>query len=388
MENPVLRVFGGGTLPGAWNTSPVEEDQTMSEAVTLLIGTHKGAFLARSDAGRSRWRLDGPFLKGLPVEYVVADGRDGGALYAAQSNPVYGPKVYRSQDGGQTWNEVGAPRFHDGDRSVERIWVIQPAGADQPGRLYAGIDPANLFVSPDRGESWEEVTGLSQHPSRAQWVPGKGGMCLHTVLQDASQPQRMWVAISAAGVFYTEDGGSTWSVRSGGVRADFLPNKYPAVGQCVHKIAAHPQRPDVIFLQNHGGVYRTDDGGLSWRTIEAGLPAVFGFPVAVHPREPETVFLFPMVADVERYAPAGRPAVYRSRNGGSTWQALHNGLPDSAWFTVLRQAMATDTLDPAGIYFGTTTGQLYASPDGGDHWHLVSGTLPPINSVRASVGRV
>lgn len=367
----------------------------MGKQVTLMVGTGKGAFMLRGDETRSKWETEGPHFKGNPVEYVVADNRNGQAMYASVTSGWHGPEVHRSKDGGKTWEAVATPRFPNQPerpapgsppaegRSVERVWTIEPAGA--AGTLYAGVDPGSLFVSHDGAGSWEEVPGINDHPTRQRWQPGFGGMCLHTVIVDPSNPRRMFVAISAAGVFYSEDGGETFEPRNKGIRAEFMPETDPELGQCVHKVVMHPKRPDVLFLQNHGGVYRTENAGLSWEPIEDGLPAVFGFPLVVHPHDPETVYVIPLQADVARLPVEGDLAVYRSRDSGKTWEKLDKGLPEKAYVNVLRQAMATDTLDPAGVYFGTRTGQLFGSRDNGDTWTLIADFLPPILSVRATV---
>jgi photosystem II stability/assembly factor-like uncharacterized protein len=369
----------------------------MSKQVALMVGTAKGAFVLRGDEKRERWEVEGPHFTGMAVEYVWADTRNGGAAYASVTDPWFGPQLYRSKDAGKTWDKIAAPRFPNepkregpapeakGGKSVERIWVVEPGGADQPGTLYAGVDPGSLFVSRDSGDSWEEVSGLNDHPSRAQWNPGAGGMCLHTVLVDPRDSKRMFVAISAAGVFYTADGGQTWEPRNKGIRAEFMPDKFPEIGQCVHKLVMHPDRPDVLFLQNHGGVYRSENAGVSWEPIEEGLPAVFGFPLLLHPSEPETVYVIPLTADMARIPPDAHLAVYRSKDSGNTWQALGKGLPERSYMNVLRQAMATDAQDPAGIYFGTRTGQLFGSRDNGDTWTMIEDFLPQIYSVRTLV---
>lgn len=370
----------------------------MDGRIALLLGTAKGVFVLRSDEGRLRWEIDGPFLEGNPVEYVVADTRNGTTLYAAETNGWFGPSVHRSKDRGRTWEKVAPPRFPEepnregfekpkGVRSVERIWTIEPGAADQPGTLYAGVDPGSMFVTTDGAESWSEITGINKHPSRDRWNPGFGGMCLHSIVIDPRDAKRMFVGVSAAGVFYTEDGGETWEPRNKGIRAEFLPepDRYPELGQCVHKIVMHPARPDVLFLQNHGGVYRTLDAGKSWEPIEDGLPAVFGFPILVHPHDPETVYVIPLTADMARMVPEAHLAVYRSKDSGKTWQRLDRGFPERSYVNVLRQAMTCDALDPAGIYFGTRTGQVFGSHDEGESWQLIADFLPQIFSVRSVV---
>lgn len=357
----------------------------MAEHIIVLLGTHKGVFLLKSLAQRDSWKLEGPFLKGYPVDYVVADQRQGTRLYASITNPFFGPSISISDDLGQTWvSPKASPRFeeHRGLK-VERIWIVEPGRVEEEGVLYAGVDPGALFISRDFGQHWDEVQGLTDHPTRQQWFPGNGGMCLHSIVLDPSHTKRMWVAISAAGVFYTEDGGQTWTPRNQGIRAEFLPNPFPEVGQCAHKIMAHPSNPDRLFLQNHGGVYRTDNGGQQWQAIEDGLPAVFGFPVLIHPHQPETIYVIPLVSAEERYVPDGRLGVYRSRDLGNTWERTDQGLPQKdSWLNVFRQSFAADNHDPCGLYFGTSTGQVFMSQDDGDSWNQLTDYLPPILSVR------
>ncbi len=355
------------------------------DTIILMLGTHKGAFFLRSSRDRTKWELEGPSLRGYPVEYLMADHRRELTLYASVTNSFYGPQLHLSKDLGRNWEPVQeSPRFAEGrGKTVARIWVIEPGTRQEPDILFAGVDPGALFVSHDRGRHWKEVHTLTDHPTRSKWFPGQGGMCLHSILIDPENADRMWVAVSAAGVFFTENGGLTWAPRNQGIRAEFLPHHYPEVGQCVHKIMAHPDHPDRIFLQNHEGVYRTEDGGQTWEAIEAQLPAVFGFPVLVHPHEPETVFIIPLVSAEERYVPQGRLSVYRSRDGGRTWERSIKGLPQKdAWLNVFRQAFTADPLEPCGVYFGTSTGQVFASLDSGESWAQLAGFLPPILSVR------
>ena len=289
--------------------------------VYLMLGTHKGAFFLKSDTSRRKWEIQGPFFKGIPVEYVAAAQPESTAIFASVTNPFFGPQLFKTSDLGQSWKPMEhGPRFSDErGHTVERIWIVHPSHVTD--RLYAGVDPASLFVSENGGSTWQELHALADHPSRSQWFPGAGGLCLHSLVEDPTNPQRIWVAISAAGVFYTEDGGNSWEPRNTGIRAEFLPNQFPEVGQCVHKLVGHPTDPNRLFLQNHGGVYRTDNGGLTWDAIETGLPAVFGFPILVHPREPDTLFVIPLQSAEERYVPIGQFRVFRSQDGGTNWEA-------------------------------------------------------------------
>jgi photosystem II stability/assembly factor-like uncharacterized protein len=307
-----------------------------------------------------------------------------GFFYAALDHAVYGSNLHRSADLGQSWQMVGAPNFPEGEeRTVTRLWHIQPGHASQPGLLWLGADPGALFRSHDDGQTWTAVAGINHHPTRDQWQPGAGGMMVHTIVQDPTDADRTFVAISAAGVFRTEDGGESWQAKNDGVRADFLPDKYPLVGQCCHHLVMSPEDPDVLYQQNHCGVFRSLDGGDSWQDIGTGrLPATFGFPMAIHPRHGRTVYIVPQESDEFRYTPEGKFRVYRTRDGGESWQGLTSGLPqENAYLNVFREGLAADNLDPAGIYVGTGTGELFYSRDEGDDWHTLSDTLPPVYSV-------
>ena len=351
--------------------------------VYLMLGTHKGAFFLTSEESRENWTIKGPFHKGLPVEYVSGTDPHGPEILASVTNPFYGPQILKTSDFGKTWAAMGnVPRFAEGrGHTVEKIWVLQQS--HRADRLFAGIDPATLFVSEDGGNSWDELHRLTDHPTRSKWFPGGGGLCLHSIVEDRTNPQRLWVAISAAGVFYTEDGGNSWEPRNTGIRAEFLPNQFPEVGQCVHKLVGHPTDANRLFLQNHGGVYRTGNGGLTWEAIESGLPAVFGFPILVHPHEPETLFVIPLQSSEERYVPNGQFRVFRSRDGGTNWKPTSQGLPQrAAWLNVLRQAFTADALDPCGLYVGTSTGHVFLSLDNGETWQIIADHLPQIYSVR------
>jgi photosystem II stability/assembly factor-like uncharacterized protein len=358
--------------------------------VVVIVGTSKGAYLLCAGAGREDWRLGGPWFAGRSVDSVAIDRRRAvPRLLAGTTSSHWGPSVFASDDLGATWREPDGPavRFPEGaDAAVERIWQLLPGRDDEPEVIYAGVEPAALFRSDDGGTSFELVRGLWDHPHRPQWQPGGGGLCLHTIVLHPTDRDRMWVAISTGGVYRTDDGGASWRPRNGGIRVRFMPgDDPPEFGQCVHKMAMHPARPDTLFLQHHWGVYRSDDAGDSWVDIGQALPSDFGFPAVVHPGEPETVYVMPLESDEVRLTPEGRFRPYRSRDGGATWEALEAGLPQSeAWGTVLRDGMTTDGMDPAGLYVGTRTGELYASADGGERWRLLHGHLPPVLSVKAA----
>jgi hypothetical protein len=353
----------------------------MSAKILLLIGTKKGGFILESDADRREWWLREPVCESWPINHFTADPEKG-ALYAAGGSEWYGPAVWRSTDLGKSWSHSSEGlSYGQGGPDIKTVWSLGRSN----GTLYAGVEPAGLFASEDGGATWEHVKGLRDHPSCSTWMPGGGGLCLHSIVPHPVDPRQMWVAISAAGTFHTADGGATWTALNRGVRADFMPEKYPEVGQCVHNIQVSPSRPDRLYQQNHCGVYRSDDGGASWEEITGGLPSEFGFPVAVHPRRPETVYVIPLATE-GRYMPDGQAAVWRSQTAGGTWERLTRGLPqERAYLGVLRQALAVDRLDPAGLYFGTSTGHLYASADEGESWREIAGYLPPILSVEVAV---
>jgi photosystem II stability/assembly factor-like uncharacterized protein len=305
-----------------------------------------------------------------------------GAIHAGGGDAWFGPAVWRSSDLGETWTHSSEGlAYAASEEPIKSVWSLAPAN----GTLYAGVEPAGLFRSEDGGQSWQHVAGLRDHPSRAHWHPGGGGLILHSLVPHPTDRDQLWVAISAAGVFHTADGGTSWEPRNRGTRADFLPEgqNYPDYGQCVHCLVMAPGRPEHLYQQNHCGMYRSRDGGRRWESIEGGLPSTFGFPAAVHPREPETLYLVPLNGDIDgRYVPDGKAAVWRTRDGGASWEALRDGLPqENVFFNVLRQAMATDTLEPAGVYFGTNTGTLYASSDEGESWTCLAQHLPSVLSV-------
>jgi photosystem II stability/assembly factor-like uncharacterized protein len=364
----------------------------MSE-VLLAIGTGKGLFVARSRDGRRSWTLDGPQFVGDSIYAIGIDTRRSTPrlLVGAQSEH-WGPSVFRSDDLGQTWQEPerGAVRFPaEADAALVRVWQLQPGPADQPDLVWAGTEPAALFRSDDGGVTFDLVDGLWDHPHRPQWQPGGGGLCLHTVVAHPTDPGRVLVAVSAGGVYRTEDGGKSWEAANSGLEVEFLPDPRPEFGQCVHKVSMNAAQPDQLFLQNHqnkGGVYRSDDGGRSWVSIATGLPASFGFPIAAHPRRSATAYVFPLVADAGRLPPDGRCRVYRTSDAGSSWEALTAGLPQHGFHSVvLRDGLTVDDADPIGIYFGTRSGEVYASSDEGDSWSAVAQHLPDVRCVRAAV---
>ena len=358
--------------------------------VLVLVGTMKGAFLMRSNGARARWEVGGPHFAGQAVYAMAYDGRAGRRrLWAGTGSMHWGAVLRSSDDMGKTWTnpEAANVRFPaESGVSLKQIWQVRPGRTEEPDTLYCGVEPAALFESRDAGATWTLNQGLFDHPHRPQWQPGGGGLCLHTIVPDPGHHQRLLVAISTGGCYRTDDGGRTWQPRNKGVRADFMPDKYPEFGQCVHKVVQHPARPERLFLQNHWGLYRSDDAGDSWRDIAHGVPSDFGFAMAIHPHDPDTVYIVPIESDEFRCTPEGKLRVYRTRNAGDSWEALTRGMPQKdALETVLRDAMATDPLNPAGIYFGTRSGQLWGSSDGGASWSLIRGGLPPIVCVKAAV---
>jgi photosystem II stability/assembly factor-like uncharacterized protein len=358
--------------------------------VLLLVGTMKGAFVFSSNADRREWRMEGPHFRGQAVYAMAFDQRGGRRRILASAQSMHWGSVVRtSDDFGATWSAPDRQnvRFAEGsDLALANIWQLRPGRADEPDVLYAGVEPAALFESRDAGESWSPVEGLLSHPHRPQWQPGGGGLCLHTIVVDPADPRRMGVAISTGGFYRTEDGGESWRARNVGVRAEFLPDKYPEFGQCVHKVVHHPSRPERLFLQNHWGLYRSDDWGDSWHDIANGVPSDFGFAMEVHPHEPDTVYIVPLESDEFRVVPEARLRVYRTRDAGESWQPLSEGLPqEDAYELVLRDGMASDGADPAGIYFGTRGGKLFGSANAGDTWMEIADALPPVVCVKAAV---
>ena len=353
---------------------PAATDAPRPGDVMLIAGTKKGLFLLWSDPERRQWR-QARHHAGWAVHAATYDPRDG-HLYCATKSEVFGVLVRRSPDLGATWAEdnEGLAYAAEDARRVRTIWQLAPGA--RPGTVLAGVEHAGLFRSTDHGRHWAPLTGLNDHPTAADWQPGGGGLCLHTIVTD--EAGRIWVAISTGGVYRSEDGGETWQPRNRGISAGFLPGEEPTHGQCVHKVDRHPAVPDRLYAQNHGGVYRSDDGGDSWLDIAEGLPSDFGFPLCVDPNDPDTVYIVPLEADIDRVTAQGRMAVWRSRDAGASWQACTEGLPDPAHLVILRDAMACDDLLSTGVYVGTTTGQIFHSRDHGDTWGALADYLPPV----------
>ncbi|MFI7072965.1 WD40/YVTN/BNR-like repeat-containing protein [Micromonospora sediminicola] len=364
----------------------------------VLVGTRKGAFILTSDGRRDDWTVDGPHFGGWEIYHLTGSPVEPDRLYASQSGGWFGQLIQRSDDGGRSWNTVGNDFAYSGEVGqhlwfdgtprpweFKRIWHLEPSRHD-PETVYAGGEDAALYVSTDGGQKWSELTALRQHPTGPSWQPGAGGMCLHTILLDPADRDRIYVAISAAGAFRSDDGGASWLPINKGLRSGEIPDGDAEVGHCVHRLAQHPSRPDTLFMQKHWDVMRTDDAGASWREVSGDLPTDFGFPIAVHAHEPETIYVVPITSDSLHYPPEGKLRVYRSRTGGEHWEPLTEGLPQShCYVNVLRDAMAVDTLDPCGIYFGTTGGQVYHSADAGDTWAPIVRDLPGVLSVEVQV---
>jgi photosystem II stability/assembly factor-like uncharacterized protein len=364
--------------------------------IRLLVGTRKGAFVLTADGLRRRWQVDGPLFAGWEIYHVSGSPANPDRLYASQTSGWFGQTMQRSDDGGRSWETVGNDFTYDGVPGTHqwydgtqhpwefaRVWHLEPSPTE-PETVYAGVEDAALFRSDDGGSTWSELSGLRLHTSGPSWQPGAGGMCLHTIVLDPSHPDRIFAAISAAGVFRSDDAGGTWRPVNRGLHSQGIPNPDAEVGHCVHRIAMHPSRPDVLFMQKHWDVMRSDDGGESWREVSGNLPSDFGFPIAVHAHQPETVYVVPITSDQAHFPPDGKLRVYRSRTGGDEWEALTEGLPQSdCYVNVLRDAMAVDTLDPCGLYFGTTGGQVYCSDDAGDTWSPIVRDLPSVLSVEA-----
>ena len=386
--------------------------------IRVLAGTKKGAFILSADSGRKKWHIAGPFFGGWEIYHLTGSSVNPDRLYASQTSEWFGQIIQRSDDGGLTWQQPGTPageptttpegmpiaesnkfvydtssatgspltthQWYDGTPhpwEFKRVWHLEPS-LSEPDTVFAGVEDAALFVSTDGGANWKELAGLRGHGTGPDWTPGAGGMCLHTILLDKNDPLRIYVAISAAGAFRSDDGGKTWRSITKGLNSLYIPNPTAEIGHCVHRIAMHPSRPEVLYMQKHWDVMRSDNGGELWHEVSGNLPSDFGFPIAVHAHEPETVYVVPIKSDSEHYPPEGKLRVYRSRAGGDEWEALTSGLPQSdCYVNILRDAMAVDTLDECGVYFGTTGGQIYCSADSGDNWHAIASNLPPVLSV-------
>ncbi len=385
--------------------------------VRVLVGTRKGAFILTSDGKRQKWDVSGPHFAGWEMYHLKGSPADPNRIYASQTSGWFGQIIQRSDDGGKTWHQPGTPpgepaapagppkgdsnkfaydaspetgkpltthQWYDGTQhpwEFKRVWHLEPSLTD-PNTVYAGVEDAAIFRSTDGGENWKELPGLRGHGTGPKWQPGAGGMCLHTIILDPSNPQRMWIAISAAGAFRTDDGGKTWKPINRGLRSQYIPDQDAEVGHCVHHVAMHPSRPGVLFMQKHWDVTRSDNAGDEWKEVSGNLPTDFGFAIDVHAHEPETIYVVPIKSDSEHFVHEGKLRVYRSRTGGNEWEALTKGLPQKdCYVNVLRDAMAVDSLDKCGIYFGTTGGQVYASADAGDSWNPIVRDLPAVLSV-------
>jgi photosystem II stability/assembly factor-like uncharacterized protein len=390
--------------------------------VRVLVGTRKGAFILTADGKRANWDVSGPHFAGWEIYHLKGSPADPNRLYASQTSGWFGQIIQRSDDGGKTWHQPGTPpgaapapgppksdsnkfvydatpetgkpltthQFYDGTQhpwEFKRVWHVEPSLAD-PDTVYAGVEDAALFRSTDGGQNWKELPGLRGHGTGPKWQPGAGGMCLHTIILDPSDPARMYIAISAAGAFRTDDGGKTWKPINRGLHSQYIPDPRAEVGHCVHHVAMNPTRPGVLFMQKHWDVMRSDDAGDNWKEISGNLPTDFGFVIDIHAHEPETIYVVPIKSDSEHFVPDGKLRVYRSRSGGNEWEALTKGLPQSnCYVNVLRDAMAVDSLDKCGVYFGTSGGQVYASADAGDSWTPIVRDLPGVLSVEVQTLR-
>jgi photosystem II stability/assembly factor-like uncharacterized protein len=359
-----------------------------------LVGTKKGAFILTSDGKRKDWKVDGPHFPGWEIYHLKASPADPDRIYASQSSGWFGQVLQRSDDGGKTWKPMGNEFRYEGDAgnhkwydgsphpwAFARVWHLEPSPKD-PDHVYAGVEDAALFKTEDGGQTWRELPGLRTHKSGPNWQPGAGGLCLHTIILDEQNPDRIVTAISAAGAFRSDDAGKTWKAINKGLHSDGLPDPDAEVGHCVHHIARHPSRPDVLYMQKHWDVMRSDNAGDSWQEVSGNLPTDFGFVIDVHAHEPETIYVVPITSDSHHFVPEGKLRVYRSKSGGDEWEALTKGLPQSnCYVNVLRDAMAIDRMDDCGVYFGTSGGQVYASADAGDSWQAIVHDLPAVLSV-------
>lgn len=360
----------------------------MSDKVLALIGTRRGLFRALSDENRREWTLEGPSIVGYEVYHAILDPRDPQTGYAAVRHEVWGAHIYRTRDAGSTWEPLEArPSFpDDSGRAVAAIWHLATGGNAEPGVVYAGVEPAALFVSRNEGDSWERIASIEEHATAASWQPAKGGLALHSIQVDASNPSRIFAAVSAGGTYRSEDGGRSWAAINAGVRAEFLPDTRPEAGQCVHSVRLHPLSPQRLYQQNHCGTYRTDDSGDTWKEITPGLPSDFGYVMGLDPSDPNRCWVIPEESSHLRAVCDGKLRVYESVDAGASWTARTEGLPQAqAWLTVLREALATDGLEPCGVYFGTSTGHVFGSRDGIE-WHAIARHLPKVLSIEVSVG--
>jgi hypothetical protein len=362
--------------------------------VRVLVGTRKGAFVLTSDGSRKSWKVEGPHFAGWEIYHVKGSPADPERLYASQSSSWFGQVMHQSNDGGTTWETVGNQFLYDGTPGThkwydgsphpwefKRVWHLEPS-LDDPDHVYAGVEDAAIFESKDGGKSWAELPALREHRTASEWAPGAGGMCLHTIVMDPTDKDRMFVAISSAGAFRSDDAGKSWQPINRGLRSNYIPDQDAEVGHCVHRIAMHPSRPNTLFMQKHWDVLRTDDGGDNWHEISGNLPTDFGFVIDVNAHDADTVYVVPITSDSLHYVMEGKLRVYRSKTRGDDWEALTKGLPQKdCYVNVLRDAMAVDRLDPCGVYFGTSGGQVYASPDGGDTWNAIVHDLPAVLSV-------
>ncbi|HEX4826098.1 MAG TPA: hypothetical protein VFV19_17500 [Candidatus Polarisedimenticolaceae bacterium] len=362
--------------------------------IRVLVGTRKGAFIITGDGKRDKWDVQGPFFAGWEMYHLKGSPADPNRIYASQTSGWFGQQVQRSDDGGKNWEPVGNQFTYEGTTGThqwydgtphpwefKRVWHLEPSLTD-PDTVLAGVEDAAIFKSTDAGKTWKELPGLRGHGTGSQWMPGAGGMGLHTILLDPGNPNRIFIAISAAGAFRSDDAGSSWRPINKGLVSNFMPNPTAEVGHCVHRIALHPKRPDTLYMQKHWDVMRSDDGGNQWHEVSGNLPTDFGFVVDVHAHEPETIYVVPIKSDGEHFPLDGKLQVYRSKTGGNEWQALTKGLPQkNCYVNVLRDAMAIDGLDPCGVYFGTTGGQVYVSADAGDSWAPIVRDLPAVLSV-------
>jgi photosystem II stability/assembly factor-like uncharacterized protein len=388
--------------------------------VRVLVGTKKGAFILSSDGKREKWDVSGPHFAGWEIYHMKGSPADPNRIYVSQTSGWFGQIIQRSDDGGKTWHQPGTPKgesttgpggmpkgesnkfvydtsaetgapmtthqFYDGKPhpwEFKRVWHLEPSLSD-PDTVYAGVEDAAIFKTTNGGKDWKEMSGLRGHGTGPKWQPGAGGMCLHTIVLDPKDPKRIWIAISAAGAFRTDDGGKSWKPINRGLRSEYIPDPNAEVGHCVHHIAMHPERPGVLFMQKHWDVMRSDDAGNSWHEVSGNLPTDFGFAIDVNSNNPETIYVIPIKSDSEHFVPEGKLRVYRSRSGGNEWEPLTKGLPQSdVYHNILRDAMSVDRLDPCGIYFGTSGGQVYASADDGDSWAAIATNLPAVCSVEA-----